>query len=87
MPKSNEFFWEQKTRRKKARYIATEFVLQTEGWSVIRVWECEIKKVKDREKILETLYKQIITPHNPYQTEESTLSVAAETSEAYGNDI
>ena len=84
LPKSNEFFWEQKIRRNKARDIANEYVLQTEGWRVIRVWECEIKKVNDREKILETIYKQIITPHNPYQTEEAPLPSAAEPSEAYG---
>ena len=87
LPKSNEFYWEQKIRRNKARDIANEYVLQTEGWRVIRVWECEIKKVKDREKILETLYKQIITPCNPYQTEESPLPAAAEPSETYGKEI
>ena len=87
LPKSNEFFWEQKIRRNKARDIGNDYVLQTEGWKVIHIWECEIKKVKDREKILETLYKQIITPHNPYQTEEPPLPAAAEPSEAYGNDF
>ena len=87
LPKSNEFFWEQKIRRNKARDIANKYVLQTEGWHVIRIWECEINKVKDREKILETLYKQIITPRNPYQTEESSLPAAAEPSETYGKDI
>ena len=87
LPKSNEFFWEQKIRTNKARDIANDYVLQTEGWKVIHIWECEIKKVKDREKILETLYKQIITPRNPYQTEESPLPAAAEPSEAYGIDI
>ena len=87
LPKSNEFFWEQKIRRNKARDIGNDYVLQTEGWRVIRIWECEIKKVNDREKILETLYKQIITPSNPYQTEESPLPAAAEPIEAYGKDI
>ena len=84
LPKSNDFFWEQKIRTNKARDIANDYVLQTEGWKIIHIWECEIKKVKDREKILETLYKQIITTHNPYQTEESPLPSAAEPSEAYG---
>ena len=40
LPKSNEFFWEQKIRRNKARDIGNDYVLQTEGWRVIRVWEC-----------------------------------------------
>ena len=87
LPKSNEFFWEQKIRRNKARDIANDYVLQTQGWKVIHIWECEIKKVKDREKILENLYKQIIIPHNPFQTEESSLPAAAEPSETYGIDI
>ena len=87
LPKTNEFFWEQKIRRNKARDIANDYVLQTEGWKVIHIWECEIKKVKDRENILETLYKRIITPRNPYQTEESPLPAAAEPSETYGKDI
>ena len=87
LPKSNELFWEQKIRRNKARDIANDYVLQTEGWNVIRIWECEIKKVKDREIILETLYKQIVTLHNPYPTEESPLPAAAEPIEAYGKDI
>ena len=87
LPKSNEFFWYQKIRDNKARDVVNEYLLQLKGWKVIRVWECEIKKVKDREKILETLYKQIITPHNPYQTEESPLPAAAEPIEAYGKDI
>ena len=55
MPKSNEFFWEQKIRRNKARDISTDYVLQTKGWRVIRIWECEIKKVSGRNYILEKL--------------------------------
>lgn len=66
MPKSNEFFWEQKIRRNKARDIANDYVLQTEGWRVIRVWECEIKKVAGRAETLEKLYKRIVIIPNSY---------------------
>ena len=83
LPKSNEFYWEQKIRRNKARDIANEYVLQTEGWRVIRVWECEIKKVNDREKILETLYKQIIVLNESYDSVDIFSQTAAESQERY----
>ena len=87
LPKSNIEFWDTKIKNNKNRDIINEERLKEAGWKVIRIWECEIKKVKDREKILETLYKQIITSHIPYLIKESPLQVAAEPSEAYGKDI
>lgn len=78
MPSSNEFFWEQKIKRNKARDIANDFVLQTEGWRVIRIWECEIKKVSNREEILETLYKRIVSFPNSYDIPETPFREAAE---------
>ena len=83
LPKSNEFFWEQKIRRNKARDITTEFVLQTEGWRVIRVWECEIKKVSTREERLEALYYKIIAPKPSYYLEDSHNEIAAEPEAGY----
>ena len=83
MPRSNEFFWEQKIRRNKARDIANEYVLQTEGWRVIRVWECEIKKVAEREGALNALYLNIVTPYSSYETQEDQIKMAAEPEEIY----
>ena len=84
MPKSNEFFWEQKINRNRARDIANEFVLQTEGWKVIRIWECELKKVKDREITLEKLYQEITSqPSIKINPEEQKL-IAAEPEMPYG---
>ena len=83
IPKSNVFFWEQKIRRNKARDISNDYVLQTEGWRVIRVWECEIRKVADREKVLERLYREITSRPKLYVPETPDLSVAAESEEEY----
>ena len=83
LPKSNEFFWEQKIRRNKARDIANEYVLQTEGWRVFRVWECEIKKVAGMQERLESLYNQIIDSNSFYNLEENPNSMAAEPEEGY----
>ena len=83
MPKSNEFFWEQKIRRNKARDIVNDYVLQTEGWRVIRIWECEIKKVVGREERLKSLYHQIFGPNSSYDFEENPDTIAAEPEEGY----
>lgn len=83
MPKSNEFFWEQKIRRNKARDIATDYVLQTEGWRVIRVWECEIKKVAGREERLKALYDQIVGNLISYKINDLSSGIAAEPDETY----
>ena len=86
LPKSNDFFWDQKISTNKARDIANEYVLKTLGWKVMHIWECEIKKVKDREKILESIYRKIVSTSIPFQTEELPLITAAEPSSTYGND-
>lgn len=83
MPKSNKFFWDQKIRRNKARDIANNYVLQTEGWRVIRLWECEIKKVSDREERLESLYRQIIGSNSSYDFGEKPDTIAAEPEAGY----
>ena len=84
MPKSNEYFWEQKINRNRARDIANEFVLQTEGWRVIRIWECELKKVKDREITLERLYQEIISLPSIKTNPEEQQLIAAEPDMPYG---
>ena len=87
IPKSNEFFWEQKIRRNKARDISNDYILQTEGWRVIRLWECEIKKVSDREERLESLYYQIIDSDSPYDLEDNSYTIAAEPKVVYTKNI
>lgn len=59
LPKSNVKFWENKITANKSRDTANEIKLKQMGWRVIRVWECEIKKVQDRTKTLEKLYNRI----------------------------
>lgn len=78
MPKSNEFFWDQKIRKNKARDIANEYVLQTQGWRVIRIWECEINKAAGREETLESLYRRIVSLPKAYEIQETPFKEAAE---------
>lgn len=43
-PKSNVEYWEQKFARNKARDERVTAQLESEGWQVIVIWECELKK-------------------------------------------
>lgn len=40
-PKSNSAFWQGKFARNKARDIMNVERLQSEGWEVLTIWECE----------------------------------------------
>ena len=53
-PKRNVDFWHAKFERNIARYKATREALEADGWTVLVIWECELKKDKieaTREKL------------------------------------
>jgi DNA mismatch endonuclease (patch repair protein) len=43
-PKQNEEFWAVKREKNMARDKAVTDVLEKRGWTVMRIWECELKK-------------------------------------------
>lgn len=88
IPKSNVEFWQKKIRHNKARDVSNEFVLQSQGWKVIKIWECEIKNTKLREQRLERLYHEITAGQkslNPYPIFSEETQTAAEPSAPYRN--
>ena len=58
IPKSNVQYWEKKLYRNRERDEHNQKELEEMGWTVIIVWECELKKDK-REQTLDNLYSQI----------------------------
>lgn len=56
-PSSNAEFWREKLTKNKERDIINQRKLREMGWNVIVVWECELKK--DKEKCLEHIIKTI----------------------------
>jgi len=42
-PESNKAYWENKLERNRKRDKDVTTYLKSNGWSVVRVWECEIK--------------------------------------------
>lgn len=45
-PKDNKEYWQQKIARNKIRDKLVVKTLTAKGWTVIRVWECDLKKEK-----------------------------------------
>lgn len=58
MPKTNQEFWEDKISRNIQRDKENIRLLKKDGWKVITVWECELKKNPD--KCLDRLYHKIV---------------------------
>src|SRR5690242_9801577 len=54
----NKEFWEQKISRNKQRDKDVSKRLSTEGWKVIRVKECELKKISS----LKLRFKELLKP-------------------------
>lgn len=53
-PKQNEGFWVAKRDRNKAHDKAVTEEFQARGWTVLRIWECELKE-KNQPNLLEKL--------------------------------
>jgi len=45
-PTSNVIFWNTKLTKNRARDRATVAALKADGWRVLTIWECELKKPK-----------------------------------------
>ena len=58
MPTSNVDYWKPKLYRNRERDACNKKELEDMGWTVITVWECELKKDKV-EQTLEDLYIKI----------------------------
>lgn len=87
LPKSNVEFWEQKIKNNVARDVRNEEQLKSLGWRVIRVWECDIKKVTGREEYLQRLYDPITKPQpKGYDAEYETVPLAVEPENMYGQN-
>ena len=59
LPRSNESYWEPKIRRNIERDALNKQKLEADGWKVIIVWECELKKRMLNER-LSRLYEEIV---------------------------
>lgn len=54
-PRSNNRYWSEKISRNMARDKATNKILKSLGWKVVRVWEHDIKNCRGVGKVLKTI--------------------------------
>jgi DNA mismatch endonuclease (patch repair protein) len=64
-PKDNSDYWSTKVERNKRRDKEITRFLKQNGWQVIRIWECELKK-KERKKLLSRLCRALKTDNANY---------------------
>ena len=57
-PKSNKEYWYPKLQKNKLNDGKYRILLESDGWKVITVWECQLMK-DVREKSLDCLYNEI----------------------------
>lgn len=90
LPKSNVDFWKEKIERNVARDTRSETELKALGWRVIRVWECEIKTVAQRDENLKRLYDRIANSAQSYLIEpdmdEPSIAAEPESEHFYGDN-
>lgn len=55
VPKTNTAFWEAKIQRNKARDRLVTRTLKGKNWTVIRIWQKDLSKVKTLSRILNAL--------------------------------
>ena len=58
-PKTNQNYWDEKIEKNRERDKAVKERIETKGWKVFRIWECEIKKGKLPADFLELFHKTI----------------------------
>ena len=46
-PSDNSEYWNKKRERNKKRDIEVTEIFQNRGWTVLRIWECELKKANE----------------------------------------
>ena len=86
IPQTNRSFWVEKIRRNQERDQRNYALLQDNGWQVIVVWECQLKKDRIERTMREVellLNDKLLSMYKhkplPYSTdEESPLPMAAE---------
>lgn len=59
VPKTRTQWWLDKIARNKTKDNETDRILQENGWRIITIWECELKK-NNRQKTLEILIQNLL---------------------------
>lgn len=56
-PKSNEGYWSVKIKTNRERDVRNREALVQQGWSVLELWECEVRKLEGLEEKLQAFMR------------------------------
>lgn len=94
IPRTNTEFWRKKIEGNRLRDEKNKEVLKQMGWSVMTIWECQLKPAVRERTLLEIEYhinhtyleRFLLKPVKPYYIEknENAASMAAESKTEYG---
>ncbi len=51
LPRSNQDYWKPKIERNFERDMVNQKKLEADGWKVIQIWECELRKYMAEERL------------------------------------
>ena len=77
VPKTNTAFWMAKVARNQERDQEVWRKLEAKGWSVIIVWECELKKAK-LEETIDRVVGAIVRNGEAYRAVQEERKIARE---------
>lgn len=92
-PETNKQFWTEKIYRNRNRDYANHSALESMGWFVIVLWECQLTGKERRNSTLDRLLNTLRLLENPevrpYQlpVEEEYPQIAAEDTVPYGGNL
>ena len=85
LPKSNTEFWRDKVEQNRQRDSAVIQELESKGWRVFIIWECELKNKSTREATLRRISRELsYLRNNTYTRSDYSIQVAAEPIAEYG---
>jgi DNA mismatch endonuclease (patch repair protein) len=72
MPKSREEFWQLKLTGNRERDLRIRSQLETAGWTVLEIWECETTKPERLAELIETV-RSFAIPKPPSTSRTESL--------------
>lgn len=75
-PASNIDFWQTKFRRNQERDAQVKAQLESMGWKVIVIWECEVKRILSERAIPGLRAGSVVPAYNCDEEDEAVLEAA-----------
>ncbi len=83
LPKSNVEFWQSKVDGNRARDERVEKELQSKGWRVVIIWECELKTKERCEQTFKKLFRILKGEYTSICSHFAETGIAAEPDAPY----